>query len=174
MALTLPAPIAALPVASADSTAPSTLAATVAQTSAAAHPAAAVGPEAAPASGIEAAVSVAAVPVKDPADLLLPEAASGSAASIAASAAPAAAAAAPQAAALTPLADKDFAEDKAGAVIRHAENLARGRANLSDSDTEASSASGSVGRGGARRSTRLGLSERPRDLTKVSEGDAIT
>ena len=174
VALTPPAPIAALPVASADSTAPSTLAATVAQTSAAAHPAAAVGPEAAPASGIEAAVSVAAVPVKDPADLLLPEAASGSAASIAASAASAVAAAAPQAAALTPLADKDFAEDKAGAVIRHAENLARGRANLSDSDTEASSASGSVGRGGARRSTRLGLSERPRDLTKVSEGDTIT
>ena len=164
VALTPLAPIAALPVASADSAASSTLAATVAQTSAAAHPAAAVGPAAAPAPGIEAALSVAALPVNDPADLLLPEAAPGSAASIDASAAPAVAAAAPQAAALTPLADKEFAEDKAAAAIRQAENLARGRANLSDSDSEASPAPGSVGRifRIARRSTRLG---------KVSEGD---
>ena len=127
------------------------------------------GPAAAPAAGIEAAVSVAAVLVNDPFDLPLPDAATGSAASIAAAAAPAGAAAALQAAALTSLADKDFAEEKARAVTRQAENLARGRANLSDSETEASSASGSAGRGGARRSNRLG--ERPRDLHKISEGD---
>jgi hypothetical protein len=107
--------------------------------------------------------------VNDPFDLPLPDAATGSAASIAAAAAPAAAAAAPQAAALTSLADKDFAEEKTRAATHQAENLVRGRSKLSDSDNEASSASASAGRGGARRSNRLG--ERPRDLHKVSEGD---
>ena len=174
VALTTPASIAATPVVSADSVASSThttFAGADALTSTLAHPAAAVGPAAAPTARIAAAVSVAAVLTNDQFDLSLPDAATGSAASFAAAAAPAAAAAAPQAAALTSLAGKDFAEEKARAATHQAENLAHGRANLSDSDTEASSASGSVGRGGARRSNRLGLGERTRDLPKVSEGD---
>ena len=186
-----------MPAIPADSAASSNSAAAAALASAVARPDAAVDPVTAPAAEIEAAVPVASALSNDPFALSLPDAAAGSAASIAVAAAPAAAVAAAQAAALASLADKDFAGEIARAAAHQpdidafhermgiataknyaprspaaealrAENLTRGRANLSDSDTEASTASATAGRG-ARRSNRSG--GRQRDLTRVSEGD---
>jgi hypothetical protein len=172
-----PALTATVPAVSADSAASSTSAAAAALTSAVAHPSATVGPAAAPAAGTAAEVSVASALSNDPFDLSLPVAASIADKDFAELRRKW-----PERPPIKPtlkhsteafhermgmMTAKTYAPRSAAAETLRAENLARGRANLSDSDTEASTAYLTAGRG--RRSPLQSLrrkTTRP-DLTRV-------